>query len=237
LAANCAPNISVFSWTVTLSGEENNYKIEYSGDAGATWSSAINAGGAGAFNFTTPRNLDSGNVFSYPLLVRWDSDHSSVSQPVNSNVSLCEQTTPTVTTTCSGPGGPNGTGSVTFKGLTVGEYLNIEDQGAQLITSTTFTQSGLPVSTGNTWDEQIGNGGEADVVVAHGTFVVSACVVTTPTPTPTPRSTPIPGPPVPITGANDTGLSTGQLVLGGGLAIVALALFGMAIRSRRREDI
>ena len=78
--------------------------------------------------------------------------------------------TPTVTTTCSSEQvGPNGTGSVTLSGLTVGDALNLEDTGAVTITSTTYVQTGLAPGT-DTYAETNG-----DTTVASGTFTIRAC--------------------------------------------------------------
>ncbi len=76
----------------------------------------------------------------------------------------------TVTTTCSSyEVGPNGTGTVTLSGLTVGDYLNLEDTGAFAITSTTYTQTDLAPGT-DTYAETNG-----DTTVASGTFTIAAC--------------------------------------------------------------
>lgn len=105
----------------------------------------------------------------------------------------------TVQTTCATASeqvGPNGTGTVTFSGLTVGDFLNLEDTGGVLITSDTFTQTGLAGPAVDTYAETDG-----DTIVASGTFTISSCAVSTPTPKPTPSPTPPSGPPVPVTGA------------------------------------
>ena len=132
----------------------------------------------------------------------------------------------TVQTTCATASeqvGPNGTGTVTFSGLTVGDFLNLEDTGGVLITSDTFTQTGLAGPAVDTYAETDG-----DTTVASGTFTISSCAVSTPTPTPSSPSTP-------LTGADvSTGLGIGIPLLGLGTLLAAGSLF---IVRRKRIDI
>ena len=123
----------------------------------------------------------------------------------------------TVQTTCATASeqvGPNGTGTVTFSGLTVGDFLNLEDTGGVLITSDTFTQTGLAGPAVDTYAETDG-----DTTVASGTFTISSCAV----------------PPVPITGASESTPPTGLVLLGLGAAIAAVSL--LMLRYLRRQDI
>jgi hypothetical protein len=154
----------------------------------------------------------------------------------------CTQPSVGYSTTCAVPGTAQGGALIiTFGGNswpdasgTHPNSIRVDGGSAQAVTSTTSTTG--PYSVGNHSFTTQPQGVEPVNGEDGWPFKISACAV--PTPTPTPRPTPTPsGPPVPITGANDTGFSTGQLVLGGGLAIVAASLFGMAIRARRREDI
>jgi hypothetical protein len=100
--------------------------------------------------------------------------------------------------------------------LTVGDFLNLEDTGGVLITSDTFTQTGLAGPAVDTYAETDG-----DTTVASGTFTISSCAVSTPTPTPTPPPTPPSTPPsVPGTGADVPLLLAGMLGAAGAGAIV-----------------
>jgi uncharacterized repeat protein (TIGR01451 family) len=82
LTANCAPDENSYSWTITLSGQESNYKFDLSWDDFATAPfDTMDAGGTSPFDFTTPRG-------GATLYVRWWGDNSSKAH-ADANGDLC----------------------------------------------------------------------------------------------------------------------------------------------------
>jgi hypothetical protein len=83
LTAQCAPDANSLAWTITLTGPEDNYRVDWSFDAGFAGATTVDFGTAGDHSFTTPRG-------GWKLYVRWTS-HPGSTAKADANLQLCTQ--------------------------------------------------------------------------------------------------------------------------------------------------
>jgi hypothetical protein len=108
-----------------------------------------------------------GNPFTFPLSVGTHGWLESPDFVQYFAITACDVVT--VTATCSAADNPSA--DATFSGVTVGDYLNIEESTyGTLITSNPFVMYEIPAAAGLTYVETSG-----EVIVANGTFNVADC--------------------------------------------------------------
>jgi hypothetical protein len=181
VTANCAPNSTEYSWTISFSGTESNYNIDLSYNAGATWPDSV-ASATVPYTITTQRDAGGpGELLGYPLRVRWTDDPGVQSLPANSDSNLCN---PVVAVLACDPTNPDGGDMVSWTGAGDFTMLRLTPPVGLAFNVTPFIANGyfgLPLTSTGTWG-YLFTGNE---IQSRGTFVFAACLV----------------PSVPVTGA------------------------------------